>query len=47
MLQTDPHSPPLYRVNGVVRNLDEWYDAFGITPDSELYLPPEERIRIW
>lgn len=46
-LLTDPHSPPYYRVNGVVRNLDEWYDAFGVTPDNELYLPPEERIRIW
>jgi putative endopeptidase len=44
---TDPHSPPVYRVNGVVRNLDEWYEAFGVTPDDELYLPPEERIRIW
>jgi putative endopeptidase len=46
-LQTGPHSPPLYRVNGVVRNFDEWYEAFGVTPDHALYLPPEERIRIW
>ena len=46
-LLTDPHSPPVYRVNGIVRNFDEWYDAFGITPDHALYLPPEERIRIW
>tara|TARA_R110002111_G_scaffold119567_3_gene182501 strand:- start:1258 stop:3240 length:1983 start_codon:yes stop_codon:yes gene_type:complete len=44
---TDPHSPPQYRVNGIVRNFDEWYEAFGITPDNELYLPPEQRIRIW
>ncbi len=46
-LQTDPHSPPVYRVNGVVRNFDEWYDAFGVTEDHELYLPPSERIKIW
>lgn len=46
-LQTGPHSPPVYRVNGVVRNFDEWYEAFGVTPDHALYLPPEERIRIW
>lgn len=46
-LVTDPHSPPHYRVNGVVRNLDPWYDAFDVTPDHELYLPPEERVRIW
>jgi len=43
----DPHSPARYRVNGVVRNFDEWYEAFGITEEHELYLPPEERIRIW
>ena len=42
-----PHSPPYYRVNGVVRNFDEWYEAFDIGPDHGLYLPPEQRIRIW
>ena len=42
-----PHSPPYYRVNGIVRNFDEWYEAFDVGPDNELYLPPEERIRIW
>lgn len=42
-----PHSPPRYRVNGVVRNFDEWYKAFDVTEEHDLYLPPEERIRIW
>tara|TARA_R110002094_G_scaffold788_10_gene4179 strand:- start:1753 stop:3828 length:2076 start_codon:yes stop_codon:yes gene_type:complete len=46
-LRADPHSPAQYRVNGVVRNIDAWYDAFGITEESELYLPPEERVSIW
>jgi putative endopeptidase len=46
-LRTDPHSPEEYRTNGVVRNLSEWYDAFGVTEDDALYLPPEERVRIW
>jgi len=46
-LLTDPHSPEEYRVNGVVRNMDAWYDAFNVTPEDDLYLPPEERIRIW
>jgi putative endopeptidase len=46
-LVTDPHSPPKYRVNGIVRNFDEWYRAFGVTEDDALYLPPEERVRIW
>ena len=46
-LRTDSHSPEEYRVNGVVRQMDAWYDAFGVTPDDALYLPPEERVTIW
>jgi putative endopeptidase len=46
-LLTDPHSPPEARVNGAVRNQDAWYEAFGVTPDDDLYLPPEDRVRIW
>ncbi len=46
-LLTGPHSPEQYRVNGVVRNQDAWYEAFNVTPGHELYLPPEERVRIW
>ena len=46
-LLTDPHSPEELRTNGAVRNQDAWYKAFNVTPDDELYLPPEERVRIW
>ncbi|WP_125774950.1 M13 family metallopeptidase [Antribacter gilvus] len=46
-LATDPHAPNEFRCNGVVRNVDEFYDAFGVTPDDALYLPPAERVRIW
>ena len=46
-LVTDPHSPPEYRVNGIVRNFDEWYRAFNVQPGDKLYLPPEKRVRIW
>ena len=44
---SDPHSPRQFRVNGVVRNLDAWYAAFGVKPGDKLYLPPAERVRIW
>ena len=44
---SDPHSPAEFRVNGVVRNLDAWYDAFGVKPGDRLYLPPEDRVRVW
>jgi putative endopeptidase len=46
-LKSDPHSPAEFRVNGVVRNIDEWYEAFNVTPEHELYLPPKERVSIW
>jgi putative endopeptidase len=46
-LVTDPHSPPDYRVNGIVRNFDEWYRAFDVKPGDKLYLPPGQRVRIW
>ncbi len=44
---TDPHSPEPLRVNGVVRNVDAWYEAFRIKPGDKLYLPPEQRVHIW
>lgn len=47
LVLSDPHSPPYFRVNGAVRNMDEWYEAFGVQPTDELYLPPENRVRIW
>jgi putative endopeptidase len=44
---TDPHSPSMYRVNGVVRNLDAWYTAFDVKEGDALYLAPEKRVKIW
>jgi putative endopeptidase len=46
-LVTDPHSMPEFRTNGVVRNIDAWYAAFNVQPGDKLYLPPEERVKIW
>jgi putative endopeptidase len=43
---TDGHAPANYRAL-TVRNLDGWYDAFGITPDQSLYLAPDKRVRVW
>lgn len=47
LVLTNPHSPPEFRVNGVVRNVDAWYRAFNVQPGDRLYLPPEQRVRIW
>jgi putative endopeptidase len=43
----DPHSPGEFRVNGIVRNVDAWYEAFSVKADDRLYLPPDQRVRIW
>ena len=44
---TDSHSPARFRVDGPLRNVDAWYDAFGIKPGDKLYLKPEDRVHIW
>jgi len=46
-LAVDPHSPPEFRCNGVVRNIDAFYEAFEVTEDDALYLDPSHRVRIW
>ncbi|WP_020103401.1 M13 family metallopeptidase [Mycobacterium sp. 360MFTsu5.1] len=46
-LAVDPHSPPEFRCNGVIRNIDSFYEAFDVNTTDELYLDPAERVRIW
>ncbi|WP_265523102.1 M13 family metallopeptidase [Oerskovia flava] len=46
-IATDPHSPNEFRCNGVVRNVDEFYEAYDVRPGDALYLDPAERVRIW
>ena len=43
---TDVHAPAQYRAQ-TVRNLDGWYEAFGVAPGQALYLAPADRVRIW
>jgi len=47
ILVSDPHSPPVARVDVPMRNIDAFYDAFGIKPGDPMYVPPEQRVRIW
>jgi len=46
-LLTDPHSPAEFRVNGVVANMTEFHEAFGLVATDRLYRPPGERVKIW
>ena len=46
-VKTDPHSPSQYRCNGIVSNLDGFYEAFDVQPGAPMYLAPDKRVRIW
>ena len=46
-LATDPHSPPEFRCNQIVRNLDQFYAAFGVQEDDALWLGADQRVSIW
>ena len=46
-LAVDPHSPPEFRCNAVVRNLEEFHTAFGVQPGDGLWLDEADRVRIW
>jgi putative endopeptidase len=45
-LMTNGHAPGEFRAD-TVRNIDEWYTAFGVKPGQKLYLAPKERVRTW
>ncbi len=47
LLTIDPHSPPKFRTNGALVNIPAFYEAFGVDEGDGMYLPPEERVKIW
>lgn len=46
-LVSDPHAPPKYRVQVPVKNIEAFYEAFGVKPGDGMYLAPGDRVRIW
>jgi putative endopeptidase len=46
-LAVDPHAPREFRCNAIVRNLEEFHQAFGVRPGDGMWLDPEARVRIW
>jgi putative endopeptidase len=46
-LVSDRHSPDHYRALAPLRNVDAWYQAFDVKPTDPMYLPPDQRVRIW
>lgn len=47
LINTDPHSPGMYRANGPISNMPEFYDAFNVKEGDALWRPEEERVVIW
>jgi putative endopeptidase len=47
LVKVDVHSPSQFRVNGPLRNIANWYDAFKVNPGDPLYIAPESRASIW
>jgi putative endopeptidase len=46
-LVSDPHSPPQARVDVPARNLDAFYQAFGVKAGDKMFVDPAERVRLW
>jgi putative endopeptidase len=46
-LATDPHSPETARSSVPLRNVQAWYEAFGVKPGDKLYIAPAERVHLW
>ncbi|MFZ6750681.1 M13 family metallopeptidase [Undibacterium sp. Ren11W] len=47
LIKTDPHSPAEFRVNGSLKNLADFYQAFEVKDGDKMYLSPEQRVTIW
>ena len=47
LIMTDSHSPGMVRSFAPLRNVDAWYEAFGVKEDDAHYVKPEDRVRIW
>ena len=47
LTKMDPHSLGEWRVNGALPHINAWYDAFNVKPNDKMYLPEDERLKLW
>ena len=47
IIKSDPHAPDVFRVNGVAPNVDDFYTTYDVKEGDALYLPEDQRVRIW
>ena len=46
-LQTDPHAPARYRINGPLKHMNEFYKAFNVQEGDKMWIPEKDRVAIW
>jgi putative endopeptidase len=46
-VMTDIHAPPKLRINGILPNIPEFYEAFNVKPNNKMYIDPSRRVKIW
>jgi len=47
IVKTDPHSPDIYRINGVFPNMADFYKTYNVVEGDGLFLPEDQRVKIW
>jgi putative endopeptidase len=47
VVNSDVHSPHIFRVNAALPMIDSWYDAFNIQPTDKMFIPKEKRALVW
>ena len=47
LLATGANAMPFLRVNGPIRNMDAWYEAFDVKPNDKMYIAPDARVHVW
>ena len=47
IVNSDVHSPNIFRVNAALPMIDSWYDAFNIQPTDKMFIPKEKRALVW
>ena len=47
LIKADPHAPDEFRINGVTPNVDDFYTTYDVKEGDALYLPEDQRVRIW
>ena len=46
-VKSDPHSLGEWRVNGALPHINAWYKAFGVKEGDKLFIPENERLKLW